>query len=405
MLFELSVGGHYPGYIQHLVQSWCKQKRPGQLSVVVSPQFIEHHADVVAIARDCEHPVSFVPITAEEASALVPRKSPAHRAVRAFQTWQILCNYASALGSTHCLMMYLDSFQSPLAVGAKAPCSLSGIYFRPTFHYHSLTCYQPSWKDRVQHWRERFILPRVLRHPKLQTVFCLDPFVIQHLQQFHGSAATVPLADPVQSYGYSSQSQILKLQEDLEIQPNRLIGLMFGGLDGRKGIFQLLNAILMLSPALCQKLCLVFVGSINPQDKQLMQPLLTQISELPVQIKIHDTFIPDHEIQRYFQMANVILAPYQRHVGMSAILVRAAYAQKPVLSSNYGLMGELTRSHRLGLAVDSTSPSEIAQGLTRFLNESPLAFCDRTSMRQFAEQNSVQAFTETIFQHLLSKPR
>jgi glycosyltransferase involved in cell wall biosynthesis len=399
MLFELSVGGHYPGYIQHFVRYWSEQGLPGRLSVVVSPQFIERHAEVVAVAQGSRRQVDFIPITAAEASALLPRQSPVHRAVRAFQSWQILCRYAAVLESTHCLIMYLDAFQSPLAWGAKAPCSVSGIYFRPSFHYSSLTGYQPSWKDRIQHWRERFILPRVLRHPQLQTVFCLDPFAIRPLKQFHGHAAAVPLPDPVQIYNHS-EDQVVQLQKDLGIQPGRLVFLMFGALDGRKGIYQLLDAILKVSPILCQKLCLLFVGPIEPRDRKLMQPRLAQIAEsLPVQIILRNAFIPDREIQVYFQLADVILAVYQRHVGMSAILARAATAQTPVLASDYGLMGEVARRYKLGLTLDSTSPDEIAKGVTRLLEESPAAVGDRARMRAFAEQNSAERFASILFQY------
>ncbi|OLP20478.1 glycosyl transferase family 1 [Leptolyngbya sp. 'hensonii'] len=404
MLFELSVGGHYPGYIQHLVQYWRDQHLTGKLTIVVSPKFIEQHADVVESAAGYEQWIRFISVTTAEAAALVPRKSPVHRAVRAFQMWCLLCKYAASVNASHCLIMYLDSFQTPLAVGTKAPCSLSGIYFRPTFHYNTLSHYDPSWKDRIQQWREKLILPHVFAHPQLQTVFCLDPFVIQPLSQFCHQVRVVSLSDPVQIYPHSEDT-VFKLQEALGIQPNRLVFLMFGALDERKGIHQLLEATLMLPPELCQKLCLLFVGPIKPQDKIRMQPQLTQLSEtLGVQILIHDKFVSDHEIQPYFQLADVVLALYQRHVGMSAILARAATAQTPVLASDYGLMGEITQYYGLGLTVDSMVPAEIAQGLTQLLTEPPAKVGDRAKMYAFAEQNSAECYAKTIFEQIGSNP-
>jgi glycosyltransferase involved in cell wall biosynthesis len=192
--------------------------------------------------------------------------------------------------------------------------------------------------------------------------------------------------------------------ESLGILPDRTVFLLFGSLDGRKGIHQLLEALQLMPDALGQRLCLLLVGKIDPADKPQVDARMTALAQAQsVQIIVQDTFIPDAAIDAYFRRADVILAPYQRHVGMSAILVRAAGAQKPVLSSSYGLMGELTRRYRLGLAVDSTVPDEIAQGLMRFLSESPLTFCDHASMQQFAIQNSVETFTKTIFQHLCPK--
>lgn len=399
VLFELSVGGHYPIYIQHLVRYWCEQNLPGQLSVVVSPKFLDQHQDVVSIAASREG-VRFLSITPAEEEALVPRKSPIHRAIRAFQMWRLMGQYAAALKADHCLIMYLDSYQSPLAAGISSPCPVSGIYFRPTFHYPSLITYQPSWKDRVQFWRERTILPRVMRHPQLHTLFCLDPFVITHLHSFGGRAHPVYLPDPVE-ISAPSQIQLAQLKATLGIEPDRRIFLLFGALDGRKGIYQLLDAILMLSPEWCQKLCLLLVGRFDPQDRQTLQPKLNRIAqELGVQLIIRDEYISDTEVQTHFQLADVVLALYQLHVGMSGILVQAAAAQTPVLTTNYGLMGEMARRYELGLAVDSTLLTEIAKGLTRLLKEPLEDAGNRSKMQQFAEQNSAEHFAHTIFQSI-----
>ena len=72
---------------------------------------------------------------------------------------------------------------------------------------------------------------------------------------------------------------------------------------------------------------------------------------------------------------------------MSGILVRAAAAQKPVLSSGFGLMGEITRLYELGLTVDSSIPAQIAEGLCRFLQTNPINLCNPNKMNQFAQMN------------------
>jgi glycosyltransferase involved in cell wall biosynthesis len=399
MLFELSVGGHYPSYIMHLVQYWCTQNLTGLLTVVVSPQFIEQHADVLESAAGHEDHIRFIPITQAEEDELLPRKSPIHRARRAIQMWNLLCRYAESVNASHCLIMYLDSFQTPLALKAKAPCPVSGIYFRPTFHYGSLTHYRPSLKDKIQQWRERMALPRVLSHPQLQTIFCLDPFVVKPLNNFKSKVKAVHLPDPVQIYNYPEDT-VTRLRETLGIQPNRLVFLMFGALDGRKGIHQLLEAILKLPSELGQRLCLLFVGPIKPQDKQQMLDKIPQVYNTDAQIVIHDAFVPDHEIQPFFQLADVILVLYQRHVGMSGVLVRAATASKPVLGSNYGLMGEVTQRHSLGLVLDATMPTEITQGLIQTITTSPAKIGDRGKMEKFAKLNSADHYAKTIFQHI-----
>ncbi|MGB7520912.1 MAG: glycosyltransferase, partial [Spirulinaceae cyanobacterium] len=113
-----------------------------------------------------------------------------------------------------------------------------------------------------------------------------------------------------------------------------------------------------------------------------------------------EQFIQDEEIQPYFQLADVILAPYQRHIGMSAILVRAAAAQKLVLSCNYGLMGEMVKRYELGTTVDASSPGEIAKGITQFLQQPEEKIGNLSSIKSFAQINTAENFAKTIFNNL-----
>lgn len=407
VIFELGYGGHYASYIRHLAEYWCDRELIGHLHIVVSPSFVKHHPDVTAIAFRCkEKNLSFVTITQEEEAKLISRKTSIHRAIRSFQEWKLLRQYATLLKASHCLLLYLDSFQAAIASGAKLPCSFSGIYFRPTFHYDSFAGYVPSWKNRLQQWREKsVILPRVMHHPKLQNLFCLDPFAVDRIDKLTSQAKAIHLPDPV-PIGKLPNPQVLKtFRDSLEIEGDRQAFLLFGALyDRRKGINEVLEAIERLPPHLCEKLCLLLVGQIFLNDNS---PLKRGIEELlqshPVQIIVRDEFIPEEEIQLYFQSADVILAPYQRHVGMSGIAVLAAAAQKPLLISNFGLMGELARRWQLGLTVDSIDPAEIAKGLTQFLEKDSDKLCDRAQMKAFAEQNSAESFANVIFQHLFSR--
>jgi glycosyltransferase involved in cell wall biosynthesis len=405
MLFELDVRGHHPGYIQHLVTYWCQQELTGHLDVLVSPKFLEQHSNIVDIATQCNQKnIKFVAITKEEEAVLIDGALLADsfkgRIQRAFQEWELLRKYAVSLGTTHCLIMYLDTVLLRLALAAKFPCHFSSIYFRPIFHYSNFPNYVMAGRENFWHWRDKVCLSSLLKNPQLQTILCLDTFAVEQLNKFKSKAKVVYLPDPVQIYN-ESETKLEKLRQTLGIQPDRKVFLLFGVLSERKGIYQLLDAISLLQPNLCEKISLLLIGPLEFSEKEKIQSRIAEISQsLPIQIICSHDFISDREIQPYFQIADVILAPYQRHIGMSAILVRAAAAQTPVLSSDFGLMGEITRRYKLGLAVDSTVPSEIAQGFHKFLLESPASLCDQETMKQFAEQNKAEKFASTIFQCL-----
>ena len=399
MLFDLSIYGHHPSYIQHFINYWSQQELHGSLDIVVSQKFLKEHFDVVKqSAKLKREDINFIAISPEEEANLKPRNSSINRNILAFQEWELFCKYAELLKATQGLIMYLDPYLLPLAVGMQSPCSFSGIYFRPTFHYPTFSSYIPSWKNRLQQLREKFILNRALHHPQIKTLFCLDPLAVKHINNFESDARAIHLPDPV-SLQLKDEYLLNNLRQRLKIQSGKKVFLLFGALNGRKGIYQLLEAIQLLPSALCEQMCLVFVGEANPTDKALIQSKVAATCQAqPVQIIQHYEFVPEQDVQVYFQLADVVLAPYQRHVGMSGILLLAAAANKPVLSSNYGLMGEMVQRYQLGIAVDSTVPEEIAKGLQHCLVASPEEVGKCKQMQLFAEQNSAEKFAQIRFQ-------
>ena len=403
MLFDLSIFGHHAAYIKHLVQYWGDRQLTDRLDVVVSPLFIEKHADVVDLVTEYNQKnIQIVPISTAEEVALKSRSSKLGRTWRSFQEWQLLCQYARSLDTSECLIMYLDTCQIPLAVGLKSPCKLSGIYFKPTFHYSNFNGYVPSRKSYIQQYREKTILARMLKHPQMKTLFCLDPFVIKHLERLNPHVGAVYLPDPVEV----NRNTPTKLQPDilkakLGIEAGRQIFLLFGSFEAeRKGVYQILEAISQLPSNLSAQICLLIVGNAHLPEQAAIQSRIEWLQKSqPVQVITQFEYISEDTVQAYFQLTDIVLAPYQRHIGMSGILLLAAAAQKPVLSSNYGLMGEMVKRYQLGLGVDSTVPSEITQGLIRCLADAK-NLGDRTSMKQFAEQNTAEEYAKVIFQHV-----
>lgn len=402
MLFDLLIGGHHGSYIQHLVDYWTQQRLASTLDIVVSPAFLEKHADIVTVASEYAAQIRFVAITPQEVLSLKASSSRTDRMIRIFQEWQLLCRYAHSLEVNHCLIMYLDTCWLPITLGMKLPCPFSGIYFRPTLHYSTFPQHVPTSREPLQQMRERFALTQMLRHPQLHTLFTLDQFSIQSIQhvieRVQSQATVVHLPDPIQISQSSTIPQDV-LRKQLGINPNRKIFLLFGVLNGRKGIDLVLEAISLLPQALCQQICLVLLGEGDPDQ---LGPKVSSICQSkPIQVIEQYQFLPDAEVRAYFELADIVLATYQRHIGMSGILLWAAAVQKPVLSTDYGLMGELVRQYSLGLTVDSASPEAIAQGLTRCLQEPAETLGDRSQMKIFAQQNSAKKFANVILKNLL----
>ena len=404
LLFDLSVGGHHPSYLLYLIQHWCEQGLAGQLDIVVTPTFLQRHSDVVVAAQAYGvDTVRFIAITPEETAQLSDFSSALSRATRAFKEWRLFCQYARQYQANHGLLMYFDTAQVPFIFGPPSPCQVSGIYFRPTLHYHRFQGFQPGLKGRIQALRERFNLSRVLRHAKLDHLFCLDPFISDYLKENWQVDKAVTLADPVKVDDLP-EAEVNRLKQSLGVLSGRQVFLMFGALTRRKGIDQVLDALSRLSPLQSQQICLLMAGSLGADaadNARLKSRLATLNATSLAQVILVDRFITDDKVQAYFGVADIVLATYQQHVGMSGILNRAALAGKPVICSDYGLMGELTRRFQLGLAIDASDPESIAQAMVHCLDQPPTSLADPEQMQAFGEHSSAEKFAQVIFNALL----
>jgi glycosyltransferase involved in cell wall biosynthesis len=423
MLFAPWCYGHHPTYLRYLIQYQLAQEKLAQgklaqvgrrsLKIVVSADFLRAHADVWQLAQP-ESGIEFVPMDWAEEMPLREASGLQRGQIQA----DLMAKYAKRLQAREVLIMYFDSCQLPFVLGYKLPCPFSVIYFRVTFHYPAepQASLRQSARTQLQSLRERSCLQWILRHPQLNTLFCLDPMAIAPINKlrFRRQPKAVHLPDPVdvQTVNYSAE-QIRLGKARLGIDPRRKVLLSFGRLaEARKGIPQLLAAIAQLPNDLCQQLTLLFVGEPDEAGMQQLEDWLQPIRQNhPVQITTQYGYVPESEVGFYFQLADAVLAPYQKHVGMSGILLLAAAAHKPVLSSNYGLMGELVRQYQLGVAVDSTQPTELAKGLTQLCDRylmagegdrsNPLSCLEAIKqMDQFVQQNSSEQFAQTIFKHL-----
>jgi glycosyltransferase involved in cell wall biosynthesis len=231
-------------------------------------------------------------------------------------------------------------------------------------------------------------------------LFFLDPFALEQARTFAGGEKAIYLADPIRMPPVSAE-QVSQLAAELGIDPQRQVFLLFGHLDKRKGMQQMLAALPYLSADQCQRLCLLLVGPLSSTyQAQLDAEIETVCAIQPVQIIRRYGYAPQSEAPVYFHLADVVLTAYPQHFGMSGVQLLAAAAGKPILSSRHGLMGELARRYGLGLNVDAADSQAIAGAIGRFLEEDPASLYDPALMRRLAEEHDGRLFGRTIVEGL-----
>ncbi|MCY7349455.1 MAG: glycosyltransferase, partial [Cytophagaceae bacterium] len=313
--------------------------------------------------------------------------------------WRLMVAYAHRHHADHVLLMYLDQFQVALFTQKAPPCPVSGILFRPTLHYKTFDSIdKPIWKDWLWNWRKRITLQLAFRNRRLHTVFSLDPYSLESLRPFNHNVHVVHLPDPVE-VSLVSPEEATALRTANGVDSTRNVLLLFGHLDIRKGLGPLAQALTQLPDTILRQLSIWLVGTLESDQIPYAEAIESLTATRGLQVWRCHSFVSEPFAQVCFAAADGILALYQRHVGMSGILVLAAAAGKPILASDYGLLGELVRRKQLGLAFDTTSPATIAEALTTFTKNPLLG--NPEQMRNFASQNRTSEYARVIFGSIL----
>ena len=399
LIFEPYTGGHHGLFMQHLVAYWCAQDLQGRLDLVVAEGFWEKHKTLSALLESCNS--GNIQVHTFKPELTGQEKKRLGLVAHDLQMGGVLRSFIEKLKPSHCLLMYFDHLQVSLASNLRFnfPIQFGGIYFRPSFHYPELMQKPAGWKEGIRNLRKKTLLRLALRNPHFNTLFCLDPYVIPDVERLNRRVDAVALPDGVEISVETSDGRII--QAAWSIQEDRSVALLFGSLAARKGIFQILEALPMLDPARQQHLAVVFSGSVVEAERGRLERSISRAKQQSgVQIVLDDRFVEDSEVPALFRYADLILAVYQKHIGSSNVLIRAAKAGRPVLGSDYGLMGEQIRRHKLGLAIDAANPAEIAQGLAAFLAEKKFVEFDPPKAIKFSEDNTAARFAETVFSQL-----
>ena len=395
LLFDPYAGGHHAEHVRHILRGW--QARYGKcddhrVTVAVAPKLLADHPDLLELGNELSPRIRFTEI--ESVADLDGRLLAAGLWHRHAVTQAI-----NRHRPTHVLLLYFDHAQLALGLGLRFsfPVSLSGILFRPSFHYGEFETDTPPLRERVTRLRKRLVLQGALQNPHLATVFTLDPSAVPAISSLSRGAKAVALPDPVDPTPSIPEASVEAVRAAYGVEEGRTLALLFGLLAERKGVFALIDALRLLPSSAAQRLTVLFAGAIRPEIHDRLRAAAEGIG--PPTLLLHDTFVPDDEVQNLIGASDLILVPYQRHIGSSGVLIRAAAAGRPVLGQDYGVVGQQITQHRLGRTVDSTQPEALAAALVSFL-EHPSEGFDAAMARDFAERNTVSAYQRVLFDHL-----
>lgn len=392
LFLEPDRDGHPREWLQHLMRHMVQQEDVERIWFVVAPEL--RQSLVTEIPEDLRHRVEMIALSADE------RRLCTHRrlAISGFARWWVMRRYLQRTGAQAGYFLSLDHLSLPLALGLGAGGrKLGGILFRPSVHYSDLGSSRPTMAERLRDLRKAVLYRLMLLNPALHVVLTLDPFfpAFAASRYFRGDkvrALPDPAHPPVVSSGGLGGLP-------LAIPDGRVVLLLFGVLTARKGILHLMEALQLLEPDIASRTAVIVAGKVAPD---IGKPLQAQTERLrrdrpELWFHVENRWLDSGEIGALVERCDVVLAPYQRFVGSSGVLLWAAGAAKPLLTQDYGLLGRLVQDYGLGLAADVTQPLQLALAIEQMVTHGPQRYIDRNAARTFVSDRTPEAFAAQVF--------
>lgn len=215
---------------------------------------------------------------------------------------------------------------------------------------------------------ERFPMDRILTKHVLKQGDC---FIVQSAQDEADlksiradavySKTVLPTFNAFKLQNMSSQ----KAREQLRLSGDKQVLLFFGFVRKYKGLTYLLQAMPRISREL-PNVKLLIVGDFGSDKHEYLK--MIQGRKIQEYIEIHDGYIPDKEVEKFFAASDVVVLPYES--ATQSGIVQIAYGfEKPVIASDVGGLPEVVIDEKTGFITKAKDSDDLAEKIIRFFNE------------------------------------
>ncbi|WP_216598527.1 glycosyltransferase, partial [Jiulongibacter sediminis] len=308
------------------------------------------------------------------------------------EQWQYIAVKAGQLDIHKVVLMEFDLYQAAIGFDKDTAFDISGIWFRPYFRQKAigLTLFEKV-KFNIRRVQKKGLLKSSLRNSRLKKIFILnDQKTVDFMNEREGDRFAY-LADPVFDYPCY---KLTNIRDKYLIKDDRLIFLIFGYMDERKNVVNVLKAIEKLSKTEQEKICLMLIGkTAEHYEATLLEAIEKHNSE--IQLFHIDEFVDNCEMEALFSQCDLVLRMNINFFASSGIIGLAAKYDKPSLVSDYGIVAELTEKYEMGRLVDPLKVDQIKELFSSFVKEPDSWKIDGSA---YYRDHNTRAFVENLLQ-------
>jgi len=296
--------------------------------------------------------------------------------------------------------------------GVFAGMDIGGIWLRPDIRGE-----EPKWWERLRrkwlrtranklarkHWRAvrnnrrglDAVVPGTSGVGRIRLFFASSEAAME-LSSRLGDDGVALICDP-----WLERATITKAEARaaLGIDPGRRVFLHTGTSRPEKGLKDACEALLGLGPEVRGNACLLRAGVVDPLDAGALRALDAAGAAV-----VLDRYVSEEELAMCYVAADWVLLPYRDQKETSGVLVHAAANRRPVIASDFGVIGRHVRRYALGRSFTHRDVGSLRSLLGEVISSPGDFSCDVTGMEEFSNLNSPDAFRATLNEQWLLSP-
>jgi hypothetical protein len=261
---------------------------------------------------------------------------------------KIYKNVSSKYKISHVFIPYLDDFIFAVSL-FKSPFGktfFSGITMRQQFHLIS------NIKSLSHYFIliiKKHLFINFIKNKNLSKLFIIDPKLKELINKEFPKIKekVIYFGDPVNTLHIVNKSLARK---NLTIPNDDIVILLYGYIDERKGVYNLINWAEKNNKKL--NLTLLIVGTQNNEIKNYFKFHNTPSG---INLIIKDQFVTNQEEGLYFSASDLVWIAYNDFYLMSSVLIKSAQAKIPIIHYDFGLISYFAKKYGTSI----TSNSEI----------------------------------------------
>ena len=384
--FDTECDGHHPHHLavlaRHIIRNDLQEKIVFAVPKQLQERALAEYDNGKGMDRSGLH---FSLLDATEVSRI---KHTRDIWKRHWRLWRLGIKTACDLGGQTVFFAVMDDVLMAAAFSWPPLVKVSGLIFRGSLHYPE---FRKGLKGVAIQGMKSLYFQWALSRGHLTTLFTLDPYLKEYSNQriFHGEKVKF-LPEPYDSSSYLVSLQCRKRAE--------VKFLFYGIMQQRKGVRQLVEALALLPQDI--RGCTIFRFCGEGPMVPFIEERLPALREAGVKLTLLPRYMTEKELEDEISNADGILAPYLNHVGSSGILLTSASYRKPIISQRVGMIGREIRKYRLGEAVDTLKPQQIADAIKRVTEKIIAGGCTDADFEGFLRPHGEEAYARTLIENM-----